>query len=181
MKRLSSLAIRFDTERKLPTGIDLRHWHVQEFLAFVFVIVMVYLFANDILGLGTLGHVYLQMVAMFFFNSIRTVVAHRYMNKGGAPMTFADQLLDSVNIDGNPIVCELIAPVGLRYHGLHHLFPAIPYHNLGIVHRRMFFIFRLVLFTTPRLNQAFSQPYAPIGKTPKLRHWIPAINQPKTW
>ncbi len=27
--------------------------------------------------------------------------------------------------------------MGTRYHGLHHLFPSIPYHNLGIAHRRL--------------------------------------------
>jgi fatty acid desaturase len=32
---------------------------------------------------------------------------------------------------------ELWAPVGLRYHALHHLFPSLPYHNLGKAHRRL--------------------------------------------
>jgi fatty acid desaturase len=27
--------------------------------------------------------------------------------------------------------------VGLRYHALHHLFPSLPYHNLGKAHRRL--------------------------------------------
>jgi fatty acid desaturase len=27
--------------------------------------------------------------------------------------------------------------VGLRYHALHHLLPSVPYHNLGIAHRRL--------------------------------------------
>jgi len=29
----------------------------------------------------------------------------------------------------------LIAPVGLRYHALHHWIPSLPYHNLGRAHR----------------------------------------------
>jgi fatty acid desaturase len=28
-------------------------------------------------------------------------------------------------------------PVGLRYHALHHLFPFLPYHNLGKAHARL--------------------------------------------
>jgi fatty acid desaturase len=31
----------------------------------------------------------------------------------------------------------LAAPVGLRYHALHHLFPTLPYHALGEAHRRI--------------------------------------------
>ena len=30
---------------------------------------------------------------------------------------------------------ELWAPVGLRYHALHHWIPSLPYHNLGRAHR----------------------------------------------
>src|SRR5438445_524349 len=30
---------------------------------------------------------------------------------------------------------ELLAPVGLRYHALHHWIPSLPYHNLGRSHR----------------------------------------------
>jgi hypothetical protein len=35
------------------------------------------------------------------------------------------------------VFTELFFPLGLRYHALHHLFPALPYHNLGIAHRRL--------------------------------------------
>ena len=31
----------------------------------------------------------------------------------------------------------LWAPVGLRYHALHHLMPSMPYHSLGEAHRRL--------------------------------------------
>lgn len=137
MHKASALAIRFDAPRKIPTGVDLRNWYVLEFLCFLYLLGMTYLFASGTLGLGTLVHLYLAIVAMFLLNSVRTIVAHRYRNASAAPLSFQDQLLDSVNIEGNPIVAELMAPVGLRYHGLHHLFAGIPYHNLGVAHRRL--------------------------------------------
>ena len=38
-----------------------------------------------------------------------------------------------------PALCgpHLWAPVGLRYHALHHYFPGIPYHHLGTAYRRL--------------------------------------------
>ena len=52
-------------------------------------------------------------------------------------MTFAEQVEESVNIVRNSLVTLLLFPVGLRYHGLHHLFPSLPYHALGEAHRRL--------------------------------------------
>jgi len=46
------------------------------------------------------------------------------------------QLEDSIDTPG-AFWTELWAPVGLRYHALHHFFPGIPYHNLGIAYRRI--------------------------------------------
>jgi fatty acid desaturase len=69
-------------------------------------------------------------------NYVRNLAAHRYRNEGRR-MTYAEQLLDSVNVIGHPVWTELLFPVGLRYHALHHLLPTIPYHNLGRAHRRL--------------------------------------------
>jgi fatty acid desaturase len=68
-------------------------------------------------------------------NALRTLGAHRYCNSG-EPLDRAGQLLDSIDTPGGPWT-ELWAPVGLRYHALHHFFPGIPYHHLGTAHRRL--------------------------------------------
>jgi fatty acid desaturase len=52
-------------------------------------------------------------------------------------MTFIGQIEDSISIPGHPLLTELLFPVGLRYHSLHHLFPSLPYHSLGTAHRRL--------------------------------------------
>jgi len=68
-------------------------------------------------------------------NAVRTLGAHRYQSDG-EPRNKYEQVLDSVDTPGN-ILTELWAPVGLRYHALHHLFPNVPYHNMGILHREL--------------------------------------------
>jgi fatty acid desaturase len=80
--------------------------------------------------------VYLLAVTLVLINNIRTLGAHRWVGDG-RELTFEEQLLDSVNYPYRPWITELWGPVGTRYHAIHHLFPSIPYHNLGIAHRRL--------------------------------------------
>ncbi len=79
--------------------------------------------------------IYLLAVGALSMNHIRTLAAHRYQSNGHQ-MSHAEQFLDSTNITGSWLT-EIVCPVGLRYHALHHLFPSLPYHNLGIAHRRL--------------------------------------------
>jgi Fatty acid desaturase len=68
--------------------------------------------------------------------SIRTIGAHGYRNTG-ASMSFLEQIQDSNTVAGHSPLTVLLFPVGLRYHCLHHLFPGLPYHSMGIAHRRL--------------------------------------------
>ena len=70
-----------------------------------------------------------------FVNTVRTLVAHDYEGDG-QPMDRMSQLLDSIDHPG-AWWTELWAPVGLRYHALHHFFPGVPYHNLAEGYRRL--------------------------------------------
>jgi fatty acid desaturase len=81
-------------------------------------------------------YAYAVAVALLVLNEIRTLGAHRWAGDG-EPMSFEEQMLDSVNYPHAPWISELWGPVGTRYHALHHLFPALPYHNLGTAHRRL--------------------------------------------
>ena len=80
-------------------------------------------------------------------NAARTLAAHRYDHDehASAELSMNQQLLDSctiATIQLPPIAIRianvgraLVAPVGLRYHALHHWIPSLPYHNLGRAHR----------------------------------------------
>ena len=75
------------------------------------------------------------LIFVSFLNTVRVLGAHEYDSEG-AILSRHGQLSDSIDTPGGPWT-ELWAPVGLRYHALHHYFPGIPYHNLGQAYRRI--------------------------------------------
>jgi fatty acid desaturase len=75
------------------------------------------------------------LVFVSILNTVRVLGAHEYETDGNA-RTRQGQLIDSIDTPGGPWT-EAWAPVGLRYHALHHYFPGIPYHNLGVAYRRL--------------------------------------------
>jgi fatty acid desaturase len=76
------------------------------------------------------------LALMAGLNQLRTAVAHAWESEGER-MTLREQFLDTVNVPPPALLPILWAPVGLRYHALHHLMPRLPYHNLAAAHRRL--------------------------------------------
>lgn len=115
-----------------------RVMRIQEALCFLCCVGMVLRapIASGTLIDGFLIQGYLISVTLIVINNVRTLGAHRWMGHG-QEMSFEAQLLDSVNYPYRAWITELWGPIGTRYHALHHLFPSIPYHNLGIAHRRL--------------------------------------------
>jgi fatty acid desaturase len=79
---------------------------------------------------------YLVSLGLLIMNNVRTLGAHRWTGDG-SELSFQQQLLDSCDYPHRPWFTELWGPVGTRYHATHHLFPSIPYHNLGKAHRAL--------------------------------------------
>ncbi len=97
--------------------------------------IMPSLLLAGVIPLDRAPKIYLLVVFILTVNHLRTLAAHRYTSDGST-ISHIDQFLDSTNITGN-WTTELFCPLGLRYHALHHLFPGIPYYNLGSAHRRL--------------------------------------------
>ena len=81
---------------------------------------------------------YAQIVFISLMNTYRALVAHRYQIHNASKETAARdlQVNDSVTIEGS-FLTEIWAPIGLRYHSTHHMFPMIPYYNLSRAHKRI--------------------------------------------
>ncbi|QPC98252.1 fatty acid desaturase family protein [Qipengyuania soli] len=133
-ERFSALAINPDFRRKAADG-EFRAYVLRlELASFIWswlLIGSVFLWGWRPL-LVTLSVVSVTAV----LNQLRTLVAHLWENEGEA-MTVTAQFLDSVNVPPPGAIAEIWAPVGLRYHALHHLMPSMPYHSLPEAHRRL--------------------------------------------
>ncbi len=136
VERMSALVINPDYVRKMPQGDDARRFVALEAMILVWIATALTLVATGVWPLRTLFIWYGVAAGIAVVNQIRTLAAHLYSNDGGEISTI-DQLLDSCNVRGIPIVTELVFPVGLRYHALHHLLADMPYHNLAEAHRRL--------------------------------------------
>ena len=136
VERYSGLAINPAFRRKPAEGDAHRNWIVQETAASIWSIAL-------LTGVFT-GFIPLQSFLIFLaivasvavLNQVRTLVAHLWENDG-EPLSVTAQFLDSVNVPPPGLLAEIWAPVGLRYHALHHLLPSVPYHALGKAHKRL--------------------------------------------
>jgi len=133
-QRFSALSINPDFRRRPPEGAFKRMVFWQELGGSLWAITL--LASIHFLGWRPLLIALAIMSGTALLNQLRTLVAHLWENEGDA-MTVTAQYLDSVNVPPPAFMAPLWAPVGLRYHALHHLLPSLPYHALGEAHRRL--------------------------------------------
>ena len=138
-ERLSTLVINAGYKRKPPLGKLAKRWRNEELACALVVWGAAGALALGALPWRALTIWYALVATILMINHARTLGAHRYENTG-ATMTREAQVADSLNVWGpawlRPL-SALVAPVGLRFHALHHLLPTLPYHALGAVHRRL--------------------------------------------
>ena len=136
VERYSSLAINPAFRRRAPEGAARTQWLVLETLTSLWAITLVTLVVTDVIPVRHFLTFLAVASSVAVINQVRTLVAHLWENEG-EPMSVTAQYLDSVNVPPPALLPALWAPVGLRYHALHHLLPGVPYHNLGEAHRRI--------------------------------------------
>ena len=136
VERYSGLAINPAFRRRPAEGEARRNWIIQETAASVWSILLLAGVFSGFIPLNAFL-IFLAIVSsVAVLNQVRTLVAHLWENDG-EPLSVTAQFLDSVNVPPPGVLASIWAPVGLRYHALHHLLPSVPYHALGEAHRRL--------------------------------------------
>lgn len=138
-KRGSSATIHNRYNRKIPSNKSkILEWRVQETFCFIYCWAIIAAISFGYIPIKLLVIILASAVLALSLNNIRTVTSHRFeLNKG--PHSLMAQVLDSSTFEAknglHSLWIELWAPLGLRYHALHHLFPNIPFHNLNKIHK----------------------------------------------
>ena len=128
----SALNIDFRAARPVPEPTP-ASWLLQEVACFGWCLALGLLAYHGIVPLRGLLLAAAVLTCAVALNSMRVLAAHRYTSR--LPRSFAEQVLDSNDFPRG--TASLWAPLGLRYHAMHHLFPSLPYHALGEAHRRV--------------------------------------------
>jgi fatty acid desaturase len=132
----ASAAVTNTHYRKRFPAREEKHLATMELLCFAWIATLAALVAGGVISLQQVLMGYLLLAWTLALNWVRNLAAHRYGN-GGDRMTHLEQFAESINITGQTWLTVLLFPVGLRYHATHHLFPSMPYHNLGEAHARL--------------------------------------------
>jgi len=188
LESASSFVIDLDHRREIPKDAPRFWWALMDWACCLRAWTIFILIAAGLSPWFRVFELYLLSVSILTINHVRTLAAHHYQNDGNK-MSFEDQFFDSTIIVGNRLGTEIICPLGLRYHALHHLFPGMPYYNLGAAHRRLSqelpvenpyhsVVYPSIFSVLKHLYRNLAKPHPAVVEHPSHRDWNnPEISQ----
>jgi fatty acid desaturase len=82
------------------------------------------------------GNYYVVTRVALFVHHYRAPVAHANARDGRA-LGIEEMIADVITIPAHSMFFELWDPLHVRYEGLHHMYPGLPYHALPEAHQRL--------------------------------------------
>ena len=143
--RFSSLAWNMKWVAPEPTPLQRQRMRIDEALCFVWAWSLVALVVGQVLPLSALVVPLSMSFGAVLCNQLRGHAAHRFVSDG-SPYDEVAILSDSLNVEPKNALERLLMPLGVGLHALHHVAPAIPFHNLQRAHRR---VLRLMPMSSP--------------------------------
>jgi len=136
LTRCSSLTVHWGYFRELK-NFNARPFVAIEMLCFVrAAAIPVALFLGGV-PWERVPQLYLLAIGGIAINQLRHLADHHY-DSDGEKTTLEQEVLDSANhTGGKSIMSWLLYPFAVKYHALHHLAPALPYHNLAAAHNHL--------------------------------------------
>lgn len=128
--KLSTLATQPGYSRPPPGARATRRMIAEEALCTAWVWTVASLLVLGVLPLRFVLVWWIVAGLALAINEARTLVAHAYEGTG-APMTLDEQVRDTLTLHGSRWWTEAAAPLGTRFHAVHHVAPGLPYHALG--------------------------------------------------
>jgi fatty acid desaturase len=113
-----------------------RELRVEEFGCAVYNLALIICFWTKVISWQVAVTWYAGISCGFFLHFFRSFVNHVYAPFLREPEGI-DGLRQSLTVSGGPFLTELWAPLGISYHGLHHVVPSLPYHSLRKAHQAL--------------------------------------------
>lgn len=107
---------------------------IAEIMIMLWGLILAYGFFHQLISCSYLLLWYIVIVSIWILNFFRALGEHSLDRLSENSLSLEEQLLDSYTYPCEAWKQFIFVP-GSRYHGLHHLLPAIPYHNLPKGHQ----------------------------------------------